>query len=193
MPSIPTDPPASRIVPGSVTVGGEPLELERRYKVQGGGRGQGRQQQGGRGSCQQGDGAGRGLVHVQHPMQAKRAGARCSRSVARRARHPVSPPNYLLHPLLLPPLLLPPLLQVATKAYLRGGKDGFESLKAANVLVDGETNPRLATLVQVRLLLLPPLPPSLLLLLPPLPQLLLLPPLPPLFCRRPCRCCWEWT
>lgn len=40
-------------------------------------------------------------------------------------------------------------LQVATKAYLRGGKDGFESLKAAKVLVDGETNPRLATLVQV--------------------------------------------
>ncbi|PSC76623.1 Trifunctional nucleotide phosphoesterase [Micractinium conductrix] len=62
-------PAGSRIVPGSVTVGGEPLELERRYKV-------------------------------------------------------------------------------ATKAYLRGGKDGFESLKAANVLVDGETNPRLATLVQ---------------------------------------------
>lgn len=43
-----------------------------------------------------------------------------------------------------------PTLQVATKAYLRGGKDGFESLKAAKVLVDGETNPRLATLVQVR-------------------------------------------
>lgn len=38
---------------------------------------------------------------------------------------------------------------MATKAYLRGGKDGFESLKAAKVLVDGETNPRLATLVQV--------------------------------------------
>jgi hypothetical protein len=39
-------------------------------------------------------------------------------------------------------------VQVATKAYLRGGKDGFESLKASRVLVDGETNPRLATLVQ---------------------------------------------
>ena len=37
---------------------------------------------------------------------------------------------------------------MATKAYLRGGKDGFESLKGSRVLVDGETNPRLATLVQ---------------------------------------------
>lgn len=37
---------------------------------------------------------------------------------------------------------------MATKAYLRGGKDGFESLKTSAVLVDGETNPRLATLVQ---------------------------------------------
>ena len=43
-----------------------------------------------------------------------------------------------------------PLSQVATKAYLRGGKDGFECLRAAPVLVDGETAPRLATLVQVR-------------------------------------------
>ncbi|PRW59853.1 5 -nucleotidase [Chlorella sorokiniana] len=46
------------------------------------------------------------------------------------------------------PLQLEARYKVATKAYLRGGKDGFESLKAAKVLVDGETNPRLATLVQ---------------------------------------------
>jgi hypothetical protein len=37
--------------------------------------------------------------------------------------------------------------RVATKAYLRSGKDGFESLRRARVVVDGETAPRLATLV----------------------------------------------
>jgi len=36
----------------------------------------------------------------------------------------------------------------ATKQYLRGGKDGFEMLKSAKVLMNGETAPRLATLVQ---------------------------------------------
>ena len=36
---------------------------------------------------------------------------------------------------------------VATKAYLRSGKDGFDALKHAKVIVDGETAPRLATLV----------------------------------------------
>ncbi|KAL4458863.1 hypothetical protein ABPG75_013728 [Micractinium tetrahymenae] len=46
------------------------------------------------------------------------------------------------------PLQLDRPYKVATKAYLRGGKDGFESLKGSKVLVDGETNPRLATLVQ---------------------------------------------
>ncbi len=37
--------------------------------------------------------------------------------------------------------------RVATKAYLRSGKDGFDSLLTAQVVVDGETAPRLATLV----------------------------------------------
>ena len=36
---------------------------------------------------------------------------------------------------------------VATKAYLRSGKDGFDTLLSAEVVVDGETAPRLATLV----------------------------------------------
>ncbi len=43
---------------------------------------------------------------------------------------------------------VPLQVQVATKAYLRGGKDGFDALKHSVVLVDGETAPRLATLVQ---------------------------------------------
>ena len=52
------------------------------------------------------------------------------------------------HPSAFNPPALP--WQVATKAYLRGGKDGFECLKSATILMDGETAPRLATLVQVR-------------------------------------------
>jgi 5'-nucleotidase len=64
----PTKPSGSRIVPGSVTVGGKPLELDTSYRV-------------------------------------------------------------------------------ATKAYLRSGKDGFSKLPEAAVEVDGETCPRLATLV----------------------------------------------
>ncbi len=64
----PRQPPGSRIVPGSVTVAGEPLDLNRNYRV-------------------------------------------------------------------------------ATKAYLRSGKDGFSKLPEAEVVVDGETCPRLATLV----------------------------------------------
>jgi 5'-nucleotidase len=36
--------------------------------------------------------------------------------------------------------------RVATKNYLRSGKDGFLALKEARVVVDGETAPRLATL-----------------------------------------------
>lgn len=39
------------------------------------------------------------------------------------------------------------MYRVATKHYLRSGKDGFETLKSANVIVDGETAPRLATLI----------------------------------------------
>lgn len=42
--------------------------------------------------------------------------------------------------------------RVATKAYLRGGKDGFACLREAPILVDGETAPRLATLVQYLLM-----------------------------------------
>lgn len=45
--------------------------------------------------------------------------------------------------------IVPPPAQVATKAYLRGGKDGFDCLKSSPILMDGETAPRLATLVQV--------------------------------------------
>eukprot|EP00887_Chlorella_sp_A99_P006466 scaffold3.g6466.t1 len=48
--------------------------------------------------------------------------------------------------------VVPGSVVVATKAYLRGGKDGFECLQAAPVLVDGETAPRLATLVQYLLM-----------------------------------------
>lgn len=36
---------------------------------------------------------------------------------------------------------------VATKAYLRSGKDGFDTLLQVEVVVDGQTAPRLATLV----------------------------------------------
>ncbi|KAI3436153.1 hypothetical protein D9Q98_002210 [Chlorella vulgaris] len=50
------------------------------------------------------------------------------------------------------PLDLDHVYKVATKAYLRGGKDGFDSLKKSTVLVDGETNPRLATLIQYLLM-----------------------------------------
>ena len=45
------------------------------------------------------------------------------------------------------PLDLEKNYRVATKAYLRSGKDGFSKLPAAAVEVDGETCPRLATLV----------------------------------------------
>lgn len=44
------------------------------------------------------------------------------------------------------PLDLDRVYKVATKAYLRSGKDGFDALKRAQVEVDGETAPRLATL-----------------------------------------------
>lgn len=45
------------------------------------------------------------------------------------------------------PLNLDKNYRVATKAYLRSGKDGFSKLPEAVVEVDGETCPRLATLV----------------------------------------------
>lgn len=38
--------------------------------------------------------------------------------------------------------------RVATKHYIKSGKDGFDVLKDTEVVVDGETAPRLATLVQ---------------------------------------------
>jgi len=45
------------------------------------------------------------------------------------------------------PLQLDRVYKVATKAYLRSGKDGFDALKRAEVEIGGETAPRLATLV----------------------------------------------
>lgn len=45
------------------------------------------------------------------------------------------------------PLDLERQYTVCTKAYLRSGKDGFDALRYAAVEVDGETAPRLATLV----------------------------------------------
>ncbi len=36
---------------------------------------------------------------------------------------------------------------IATKAYLRSGKDGFSTLKKAKVVLDPETAPRLVTLI----------------------------------------------
>ena len=40
---------------------------------------------------------------------------------------------------------------IATKAYLRSGKDGFDTLKDAEEVVDPETAPRLVTLIHALL------------------------------------------
>jgi hypothetical protein len=40
---------------------------------------------------------------------------------------------------------------IATKAYLRSGKDGFETLKKAKQIIDPETAPRLVTLIHALL------------------------------------------
>lgn len=49
------------------------------------------------------------------------------------------------------PLDLDKLYHIATKAYLRSGKDGFHSLKKADVVMDPETAPRLVTLIHALL------------------------------------------
>lgn len=138
----PDKPAGSRIVPGSVRVGAEPLQLDRLYKVS--------SQEGTWHALLPGNG-------VAPPRAMSFAAAAClaARYVpvprSRGSQHTDQQP--CSRDTALPPATRPSLTfdcpQVATKAYLRGGKDGFESLKAARVLVDGETNPRLATLVQV--------------------------------------------
>ena len=49
------------------------------------------------------------------------------------------------------PIQINKLYTIATKAYLRSGKDGFETLKKAKQMIDPETAPRLVTLIHALL------------------------------------------